>query len=76
MSVMQSGAMPILWTTLNRWPELTTETMNMSRSILLLRSVNGAIVLIQLGSVLKSMAHVTNEGHVDVYGLCCSLKLC
>lgn len=37
-------------------------------------AAEGSEVLLQLGSELISMACVTPEDHVDVHGLCCSLK--
>lgn len=48
----------------------------MSGSELPPRTMSVSEALLQLGSVLVSIAHVTTEGHVDVHGLCCHLKLC
>lgn len=45
-------------------------------SVLPPRATSGSVVLLQLGSMLMSVAHATNEGHMDVRDLCHSLKPC
>lgn len=48
--------------------------MVMSGSMLLLSPKSGSMILLWLGSVLMTVACVASKGHVDVCGLCCSLK--
>ena len=46
----------------------------MFRPMLLLRATTGSIVLLELESVLMSVACVTTKDLVDAYGLSCSMK--
>lgn len=39
-------------------------------------TMSWSVVLLQLESVLMSVAHVTTEGYVNVHGLCCNLNPC
>lgn len=55
---------------------LPSEAMLMSRSMLLPRAMSGIVVLMQLGFMLVSVAHVTTYGHADINGLCLCLKPC
>lgn len=43
--------------------------------MILLRAMYESVVLIWLGIKLRSKAHVSTKYHVDVYGLCPSLRL-
>lgn len=43
-------------------------------SRLLQRAMSGFDFLFTLTSVMMFVAHVSSEGHVDVYGLSCTLR--
>jgi hypothetical protein len=59
------------------WPVLPPKALVMlSQSMLLLEATSRPKVLLQMGSVLMSVAHDTTDGHEDDWGLCCHLKLC
>lgn len=46
----------------------------MSWSTMLPRAMSGFVVLMELGIMLVSVAHVTTSGHADVNSLCQCLK--
>lgn len=52
------------------------ETIEISWSVLLLWAMSGSMLLLQPGSVLVFVAHVTSKGHADVCDLCSCLKPC
>lgn len=54
---------------------LPSRTVVTSGPKLLLRALSGSMVLLQLGSMLMSMTHITTEAHVNHVLNCPSLTL-
>lgn len=47
------------------WPELPPGAMVTTRPGLLLRTMSGSMVIPQLRSLLKSVAHIATKGHME-----------